>query len=125
MYSLLNEIVNVFKIKVELMSAGWSHLAGPAVPVGGGTGQEMVAGVQAPTPAAGAATTAECPVQIKDNGQSKEGRYQPLTRGVVEETSGFESRRERSFKLYSRKVETLNHEICRRARKNVPWLFSQ
>ena len=74
------------------MPAGWSHLAGPAVPVGGGTGQEMVAGDLAPTPAAGAATTAECPVHTKDNGANHTviGRRQ---RSSVEETSGVESRR--------------------------------
>lgn len=49
-----------------------AHLAGPAVPVGGGTGQEMGASGRAPTPTAGAAATAGCPVQSRVNGQIRE-----------------------------------------------------
>lgn len=72
--NLFNYMTNVLNFQFygkKKFVVGKSHLAGPAVPVGGGTGQEMVAGDQAPTPAAGAAATAECPVQIKDNGKSR------------------------------------------------------
>lgn len=49
-----------------------AHLAGLAVSVGGGTGQEMATDDQAPTPAAEAAATAECPVQTRQNVQIRE-----------------------------------------------------
>ncbi len=39
-----------------------AHLAGPAVPVGGGTGQETGVSGRAPTPTAEAAAIAGCPV---------------------------------------------------------------
>lgn len=42
---------------------GPPHLAGSAVPVEGGTGQETGAGGRGPTPAAVAAAAAECPFQ--------------------------------------------------------------
>lgn len=51
-----------------------AHLAGPAVPVGGGTGQETGVGGLAPTPTAEAAATAGCPVQSRENGKIREGK---------------------------------------------------
>ena len=50
----------------------FAHLAGPAVPVGGGTGQEMGADGRAPTPTAEAAATAGCPVQSRQNQDTSE-----------------------------------------------------
>lgn len=69
---LISELISAKKSPFSYSSKSPAHLAGLAVPVGGGTGQEMVVGGRAPTPAAEAATTAECPVQIRENGQIRE-----------------------------------------------------
>lgn len=48
-----------------------SHLAAPAVPVGEETGLETEVSVRAPTPAAEAAETAECPVRQRNKNVSQ------------------------------------------------------
>lgn len=70
---LTSEIIYAKKhTKLCISRVTTNHLAGLAVSVGGGTGQEMAMGDQAPTPAAEAAATAECPVQTRQNVQIRE-----------------------------------------------------